>query len=126
MGAPDLPLAMLAGKKAADRIADTPIELVPPGDMESLDDVAAYLALWNAAASLFVEDAVLYVTQGPGPDKSRRQAYRDLREIGPITRRLAAFCLVDPIVLYRAFLAKAGDLLPDAPTPERLGVVREG
>lgn len=106
MGAADLHLSLLAGTPAD---AWSHSDWADPRTREEL--VGPYLAMWNAAAALMIEDALLHLagseSRWMGTPAERAEACDDLLTLGPITRRFARFCLVDPADLRRCLLVKA-------------------
>lgn len=62
----------------------------------TLDDVAGELALWNAALTLLIDDARQHLAGKRDPEGTYRAACLDVMTAGPMTQRVARFCLLDP------------------------------
>lgn len=74
--------------------------------IRSTTDIEPFLAMWQAAAKLMIEDAVRCskkMKAGKAPADHEQKAYRDILELGPTTRHLARFCLVGPEMIQGAF-----------------------
>lgn len=61
------------------------------------------LAMWRAALNLLIKDAHDYLCRGADEDGHRKAAYDDLMRCGPMTCRLARFCLLDPVFVADLF-----------------------
>ena len=59
-------------------------------------DLMPHFDLWFAVLSLMIEDGRDYVRLGAKETNYRRPAYEDLMATGPMTRRLARFCNLEP------------------------------
>lgn len=67
------------------------------------EDVAAELALWAAVLAQLLEDARAHLSGRRDPEGIYRAACLDVLEAGPMTRRVAHFCLLDPDLVRDQF-----------------------
>ena len=70
-----------------------------------MDELAEYHALWAAVLGTMVLDALDHAAGRSDPQGELRAAFEDLRDCGPMTRRLAGYSFADPERVTELFLA---------------------
>lgn len=75
-----------------------------------VEQVEPCLRLWHAAIILLIEDALMHAagsqSKWVGTPQVRAEAFEDLTTLGPITRRFARLCGVDPADVRDAFFRR--------------------
>lgn len=83
-----------------------PLAEIEKGTIASAEDIGPYVALWHAAVNLLIADAAACskkLKAAKAPTFKESEAYRDIIDLGPITRYFARFCLVDPVLIREMF-----------------------